>query len=118
MRSDRAYLLDIVDAIQAIERYPPPQREAFDRDERAQVWAVYHLQVIGEACHKLSPEIQARHTAIPWRAIAGMRHHLVHGYFQIDPDIVWVAITERLPELKSQIADVLASDPEVGGPPS
>lgn len=42
-----------------------------------------------------------------------MRHHLVHGYFDIDPDVVWAAIHERIPELKSQVEAALASDPGV-----
>lgn len=99
MRSDRAWLLDILDAIDGIARYRPQTRAAFDDDERTQVWMVNRLQIIGEACGGLSEEFRARHCEIPWRAIIGMRHHLVHGYFSIDPDIVWSAITERVPEL-------------------
>lgn len=61
----------------------------------------------------LSEEFRSRHPHVPWRAITGMRHHLVHGYFDIDPDIVWVAVTERIPDLKEQILAALASDPAV-----
>jgi len=39
-----------------------------------------------------------------------MRHHLVHGYFDVDPDIVWAAISERIPELKERINVVLATE--------
>ncbi len=42
-----------------------------------------------------------------------MRHHLVHAYFDIDPDIVWTAVTNELPTLKHQIETVLATDPAV-----
>src|SRR5207248_2485157 len=28
----------------------------------------------------------------------GMRHHLVHGYFDVDPDVVWTAIAEGIPD--------------------
>jgi len=74
---------------------------------------VNRLQIIGEACRGLSEEFRSRHPEIPWRAIVGMRHHLVHGYFTIDPDIVWVAITERVPELERQIRRALETDPTV-----
>ena len=40
MRSDRAWLLDILDAIGGIARYRPQTRAAFDEDERTQVWMV------------------------------------------------------------------------------
>ena len=113
MRSDRAWLLDVLDAIRDIERYRPGSRAAFDEDERTQVWMVNRLQIIGEACRGLSDAFRARHPEVPWRAIIGMRHHLVHGYFTIDPGIVWVAITERVPELGCQVRHVLETDPTV-----
>ncbi len=113
MRSDRAYLLDILDAIHDIERYLPASRAGFDNDERTQVWMVNRLQIIGEASRQLSDDFRARHDAVPWRAIIGMRHHLVHGYFSVDPDVVWTAIAERIPELKQQMQLALASDPGV-----
>jgi uncharacterized protein with HEPN domain len=113
MRSDRAYVLDILDAIRDIERYRPESRSAFDEDERTQVWMVNRLQIIGEACRMLSDELRARHDAVPWRAIIGMRHHLVHGYFDVDPDVVWSAITERVPELRQHMETILVSDSTV-----
>jgi uncharacterized protein with HEPN domain len=113
VRSDRAYLLDILDAIRDIERYRPASRSAFDEDERTQVWMVNRLQIIGEASRKLSDEFRSRHDAVPWRAIIGMRHHLVHGYFAVDPDVVWSAITERVPELERLVQVILAQDPTV-----
>lgn len=112
MRSDRAYVVDLLDAIADIERYRTT-RAAFEADERTQVWMVNRLQIIGEACRKLSDGFRERHPEVPWRAIVGMRHHLVHGYFDIDPDVVWSAITDRVPELKAQIEAALATDPEV-----
>lgn len=112
MRSDRAYLLDILDAIADIERYRSTQ-SAFAGDERTQVWMVNRLQIIGEAARKVSDALKDRHPEIPWRPIVGMRHHLVHGYFDIDLDVVWTAITERIPELKANVASALATDAEV-----
>jgi uncharacterized protein with HEPN domain len=113
MRSDREWLLDIIDAIRDIERYRPASRAAFDEDERTQVWMVNRLQMVGEACRGLSADFRSRHPEIPWRAIIGMRDHLVHGYFAIDPDIVWAAVTERVPDLEMQVRAALESDPMV-----
>jgi len=113
MRSDRACLLDIADAISDIRRYRPATRDELDVDERTQVWMVNRLQIIGEASRQLSDGFRSRHADIPWRAIIGMRHHLVHGYFDIDPDVVSAAITERVPELERQIAAALTTDPSV-----
>jgi uncharacterized protein with HEPN domain len=109
VRSDRLSLLDILDAIAGIERYRTT-RESFDSDERTQAWMVSRLQIIGEASRQLSTDFRMRHTEIPFRLIIGMRHHLVHGYFEIDPDVVWAAITERVPELRHSIEQALAAD--------
>lgn len=101
--------MDVLDAISGIERYRS-SREAFDADERTQAWMVSRLQIIGEACRHLSDDFRARHADVPWRLIIGMRHHLVHGYFDIDPDVVWSAIVDRVPDLKRDIELILATD--------
>jgi uncharacterized protein with HEPN domain len=77
----------MLDAVAGIERYRST-RESFDADERTQAWMVSRLQIIGEACRHLTDAFRARHVDVPWRLIIGMRHHLVHGYFDIDPDVV------------------------------
>ena len=50
MRADTDLLLDILDSIDAIEKYTSKGREAFESDELVQVWVLHHLQIIGEAC--------------------------------------------------------------------
>jgi uncharacterized protein with HEPN domain len=110
VRSDRACLLDIVDAIADIDRYRTT-RAGFDSDERTQVWMVSRLQLIGEAARQLSDAFRTRHPEIAWRKIIGMRHHLVHGYFDIDPDVVWNAVAQRIPELRGRVEAALATDP-------
>ncbi len=116
MRSDHACLLDIQDAIADIERYRSI-RASFDADERTQVWMVNRLQIIGEAARHLSQSFRDEHPEVPWRLIIGMRDHLVHGYFDIDPDVVWAAVSERIPELKAHVIAALVSFPELDGQP-
>lgn len=54
------------------------------------------IEVIGEAASRVSDETRAANPAIPWSAIVGMRNRLVHGYFDIDTEIVWKTATEEL----------------------
>ena len=63
--------------------------------------------MIGEGALGLSKDFKDRTPEIPWSDIVGMRHVLVHKYFEIDLDIVWRVVTEDLPRLKSQIRSVL-----------
>lgn len=108
MRSDRERLLDILEAIDKIEQHPSSDIEAFADDEMQQVWVIHHLQIIGEAAYGLSQRSKASHPQIPWEQIIGMRHVLVHGYFEIDLDIVWAVIEKDLPPLKTEIEAILS----------
>lgn len=83
MRNDRLRLLDILEAIERIEKYAAQGREAFAQDELIQTWIVHHLQIIGEACRALPTDFRKRYPEIPWAQIIGMRHILVHHYFGI-----------------------------------
>jgi len=101
MRDDRERLLDIVEAIERIEKYTARGRPAFDESELIQTWVLHHLQIIGEAVRALSVETMSRSDEIEWQKIVGMRNILVHNYFSIDTDIVWAVIENDLQILKS-----------------
>lgn len=107
MRSDRERLLDILEAIEKIEGHKAELKEDFDSNEMLQIWTVHYLQIIGEAASRISPELRANHPKIPWGKIIGSRNVLMHGYFEIDLDIVWAAVELDLPALKSEIQEAL-----------
>lgn len=105
MRSDADRVEDILRAIDRIERQTATGRERFLHDELLQTWVVHHLEIIGEAVKGLSDEFRAARPAIPWIAIARMRDRLIHGYWDIDLEAVWVTIQRDLPELRSAVAE-------------
>ncbi len=112
MRDDTQWLLDIIDAIERIERYSSKGREVFDKDELVQSWIVHHLQVIGEAARSLSSDLREESRSISWTKIIGMRHVLVHRYFEIDRDLVWSVVTVDLPKLKKEVEAILSDRKE------
>ena len=114
MRDDRARLDDILRAIASITRYSHRGRPAFDRDELVQSWMVYHLTLIGEAAARLSPGLRDRHPEIPWPRVIGMRNILIHGYFAIDLEEVWVTVEQRVPVLQAQIEIMLRGNTSAG----
>ena len=63
--------------------------------------------IMGEACNQVPEELQQRHPEVTWRQIIGLRNVLAHGYWRIDPDVLWSTVTERVPELLIQIRAVL-----------
>ena len=107
MRSERERLLDILEAIERIEKYAEKGKSAFESDELIQNWMVNHISLIGEACRSLSDDFQAAHANIPWADIIGMRNLLIHHYFGIDTDAVWAVIERDIPELKLNIQILL-----------
>lgn len=110
MRDDRERLLDILEAIERIEKYTARGRSIFDQDELIQTWVLHHLQIIGEAVRALSPETTSDTEDIEWSKIVGMRNILVHNYFGIDTDIVWAVIENDLHVLKRVVQDYLAEN--------
>jgi uncharacterized protein with HEPN domain len=72
-----------------------------------QSWFLRHLQIIGEASRGLPEDVRALAPEIPWSNIIGMRNILVHGYFDIDTDIVWEAATRDVPNLKPAVERLL-----------
>jgi uncharacterized protein with HEPN domain len=102
-------LLDILEAIERIERYTGRSEADFKGDELLQTWVVYHLQIIGEAARKLSDDLCEAHPEIPWAQIVAMRNILVHDYFAVDVDEVWAVVNRDLSGLKKKISAVLNS---------
>ncbi len=76
---------------------------------------VHHLQIIGEAARSLSETLRQSHPEVPWAQIGAMRNILVHEYFDVDLEEVWVTVERDLPSLKGTLQHILAqlaSDPE------
>jgi len=95
---------DILDRIDRIERFVADlDRDAFVRDEKTSDAAMRSLEVIGEAANRLPQEFQNEHAEIPWRRIVGLRNRVLHGYFDVDLELVWEILRAELPVLKAQL---------------
>ena len=101
---DLIWLRHILDAArEAIGFVRHRHREDLDRD-RQLVWAlVKAIEIIGEAASQLSEETRAKVAGIPWDKIIGMRHRLVHAYFDINLDILWKTVREGLRPLITEL---------------
>ena len=108
MRDDRELLRHVLEAIERIEKRTGRGRQAFESDDLIQTYAVHHIQILGEACRSVSAELKESHPEVPWKKIVGMRHILVHHYFEIDTDVVWSVIEKELPTLKRALAQILS----------
>jgi uncharacterized protein with HEPN domain len=108
MRDDRERLLDMLEAIQKIEQYAHDESFSSRNENLVEVWMIHHLQIIGEAASRVSNELRARHPEVAWGGMIGMRHVLVHGYFETDKELIWRVVEQDIPKLKSQLEKILA----------
>jgi len=83
------------------------EKAAFLRDETLQRAFVRSLEIIGEAVKQLPDDVKQRYSHLEWRAMAGMRDRLIHGYFGVDYDIVWDVVTNRIPALQQAVEYLL-----------
>lgn len=72
---------------------------------------VHAIQEIGEAASKVSESGRHRVPELPWTKIVGMRHRLVHDYWQIDLDAVWTVVDRDLAPLIATLESAFASWP-------
>jgi uncharacterized protein with HEPN domain len=110
VRDDRERLLDIRTAIENILAKTGCGRDAFDADEMLQVWVLHHLQIIGEAARCLSQEFRERYPDKVWAKAAGMRHILVHHYFEIDAEQAWKVVENDLSPLQARVTQILRAE--------
>ena len=107
---DKERLQHILDAINTIEESRKKYGSAeSEKDPIIYYGFVKHVEIIGEAVYMLSKEFKESHPEVEWVPIEGMRHVLVHGYYQIKPNQLWDTIDFDLPALKPIIESYLKS---------
>lgn len=108
-RDDSVYLQHILDAIGRIEEYLlGVDEETFYEQSLVQDGVIRQLEIIGEATKRLSSGMRARCPHVPWQDIAGMRDKLIHDYFGVDLEAVWLTGRDDLRMLKANVARLLA----------
>ncbi len=107
---DRVRLLHMIDAAESIDQFLTGRERAHLDQDRMLLFAVIRaIEIIGEAAGKISRDTQLAHPTIPWSAIVGMRNRLIHGYFDIDTDIVWSTVSREIPTLLSRLRAMAAT---------
>jgi len=69
---------------------------------------IRNLEIIGEATKNISSTTRQTAPSIPWQKMAGLRDVLIHDYFGVDLDTVWLVVENRLPDLAKQITLLLS----------
>lgn len=72
------------------------------------------IEVLGEAAGKVSQETRSIGVDVPWSSIVSMRNRLIHGYFDIDTEIVWKTMTNEIPALLPALKALLDEQLDTG----
>ena len=106
MKDDLLYVGHIYDAVARILEYTAPGKEHFFREIQCQDAVMRNFGVIGEAVKHMSEERKSAHPEIPWKAVVGMRHKVVHDYMNLDEDVVWDTVQQDLPPLIEKLSQI------------
>ena len=99
-KDDAVYAGHMLDmARKAVQLLAKRDRSVYDQDESLRLALTHLVQVIGEAASHVSQLFRAAHPEIPWNAVVGMRHKVVHDYMHVDEDLVWDTVAQDLPQL-------------------
>ena len=105
------FLRDIFVEIKNIEEFTSGyDYKEFISDKKTINAVIRSLEIIGEASKKIPRNIRIKYKNIPWKEMSGMRDKLIHEYFGVDLEVVWLVATKELPLLEKEIERIFASE--------
>jgi len=108
MKTDEKYLLHILQAISLLEDFLKDVSKAeFMANPEKQFAVVRGLEIIGEAVKNISSSTKKKNPDLSWKDIAGTRDVLIHAYFSVDYDLVWIIVKDDVPKLKRKVEEIL-----------
>jgi len=107
-RRDEVSLRQILDhAREARQLATGKTRVELDTDRVFHLAMSRLLEIVGEAAGRVSQPCRDQYPQIAWPQIVGLRNRLIHGYDQVDCDMLWLIVEKDLPDLIADLQDVL-----------
>jgi len=99
----------IIDTLDKIHINTPISRSQFLDDPNAQDATIMRLQDIGEQLSRIRdkfPDYFEEYQDDNWNKFIGLRNIISHGYREIDFDIIWDIIDDKLPVFEKHIRNL------------
>lgn len=110
-RDDTSYLSDMLQFAREVLAFTQGcSRADYEADIRLRRAVERATELIGEAADHVSDPTRALYPHIPWRQIVGQRHVLIHGYGDVDDDLVWNLVEKEIPNLVAVLDRILPGD--------
>jgi uncharacterized protein with HEPN domain len=106
--TDHQRIRHILDAINEVEHYIDKVTfEGFQKNSEKRFATIKQIEIVGEACNKITPELKAAHPEVPLRPMNGFRNMSIHEYFGVNLELVWEIAINDLPVVKLQFIEIL-----------
>lgn len=110
-KNDLVRLRHMLDAArEAVELAAGKSKGDIEKERLLNLSLVRLIEVFGEVANRVSPEGRDKYPSIPWQQIIGMRNRLIHGYDDIDFEMLYRTIAKDLPPLISQLGKIVPGE--------
>ncbi len=110
------YVSDILENMRDAEEFIEGMSyEQFVADKKTANAVLRSIEVIGQATKNVPDNVRAQYPQVPWKEMAGMRDKVIHSYFDVDKEIVWLVVKERIPALRPFVEQILRDLEDQGG---
>ena len=107
-RNVALYLRDILQNMQDAEEFIQGlSYDQFTADKKTFNAVLRSIEIVGEAAKHVPDSVRSKYPAIPWKEMAGMRDKVIHFYFGVNREAIWLVVKERIPSLRPLIERVL-----------
>jgi uncharacterized protein with HEPN domain len=110
-RRDTLLLLgDMLEAAEKISRYTSGMDyDAFSNNDLVIDAVARNFEIIGEAAARVDQEFRHSHPEIEWKYITAFRNRIIHEYFGIDYEIMWMIIQHNVSDLINQLKELIGT---------
>ncbi len=98
-------------AAKALRFVKGKQRADVEQDELLQLALTRLVTIIGEAASRITAETRTKHPDVPWPKIVGMRHRLIHDYYNVSVEKLWLVLRDDLKPLIETLKRILKPKP-------
>ncbi len=100
MPRDEILIAEMIEAAeQAAEALGGLEPDALGEDRLRLDALLWNLAVLGEAASQVSNELKRSNPQVPWHRPTQLRNRIIHGYWEVDLDIVSSTVHHDLPGL-------------------
>ena len=106
-RDWKIHIRDMIGFCEDVLKYTDGvERSALFSDDMRLDGTLRKIALIGESITRVPQEIRDANPRIPWGDIIGSRNRIIHGYDQIDEDVIWEIIQTSVPDLLPKLREL------------